>query len=121
MRTRKRKQGRTIVPDFDVSLWGYDRHQVERCLHDLTRRLDDALTRLDSVGVLQRELCDAQIELDQLRQQMAREPHWSYRLTEIMHTAEQLREAAERAEYPREGEQPAADDHRRSPAGASAT
>lgn len=121
MHTRKRKRGDTVIPDFDVSLWGYDRQQVERCLLDLTRRLDDALTRLDSIAVLQRQLCDTQIELDQLRLQMEREPHWSYRLAEIMHTAEQLREAAEQDELASADEPLAGTDEQRSRATASAT
>lgn len=85
----------SILPDFEVALWGYHRQQVERCLADLTARLEDALSRGDSVPLLQQELCQTRVELDQLRKLMQREPHWSYRLAQIMKKAEQLRQEAQ--------------------------
>lgn len=85
------------IPEFDIALWGYDRLQVERCLYDLTGRLEDALGRLDSVEALHQQLCDVQVELDQLRLSLEQQPHWTYQLAEIMQTAEALRGQAEQA------------------------
>lgn len=84
-----------IVPDFDVVLWGYDRRQVKRCLDDMTLRLEDALSKLDSVEVLQEQLSEARLELDQMRLAAEEHPSWSDRLSKIMMTAEALREQAE--------------------------
>jgi cell division septum initiation protein DivIVA len=83
------------VPDFDIVLWGYDREQVRRCLDDMTVRLEEALGRLDSVEVLQSELCDAQVEIEQLRQAAEEEPSLAGQISKIMSVAEQLRCQAE--------------------------
>jgi cell division septum initiation protein DivIVA len=90
---RNRQDG--IVPDFDVVLWGYDRRQVQQCLDDMTIRLEDALSKLDSVEVLQEQLSEARLELDQMRLAADENPSWSDRLSKIMATAEALREQAE--------------------------
>lgn len=83
-----------IVPDFDVVLWGYDRAQVQRCLDDMTIRLEDALSKLDSVEVLQSQLSEVRVELDQMRMYAEENPSWSDRLSKVMKTAEALREKA---------------------------
>jgi hypothetical protein len=94
MGARKKQDG--IVPDFDVVLWGYDRRQVQRCLDDMTLRLEDALRKLDAVNVLQAQLFAARLELDEMRRAAEEHPTWSGRLSKIMKTAEALRERAER-------------------------
>lgn len=93
---RKRNKSDAIVPDFNLVLLGYDRRQVKRCLEDMTLRLEDALSRLDAVGVLQEQLFEARLELDQMRLMAEESPSWSDRLTKIMMAAEALREQAER-------------------------
>jgi cell division septum initiation protein DivIVA len=93
MGDRKKHDG--IVPDFDVVLWGYDRQQVQRCLDDMTLRLEEALSKLDSVDVLQEQLSEARLEVDQMRLAAEENPSWSDQLSKIMMTAEALRERAE--------------------------
>ncbi|HEY8471500.1 MAG TPA: hypothetical protein VIL37_02560 [Natronosporangium sp.] len=95
MGDRKKKQD-GVVPDFDVVLWGYDRRQVQRCLDEMTLRLEDALSKLDSVEVLQQQLSEARLELDQLRLAAEERPTWSHQLSKIMQKAEELRARAER-------------------------
>lgn len=80
----------TMIPDFEVVLWGYDRGQVERCLVDMTGRLEQALSQLDAVEVLQGQLCETQLEVDQLRLAAEERPSLANRLAEIMKTAEEL-------------------------------
>jgi cell division septum initiation protein DivIVA len=87
-------EGRSIVPDFDIVLWGYDRRQVERCLDDLSMRLEEALSQLDAVEVLQSQLCEAHVEIDQLRRNAEEHPSWVDRISKIMMTAEALRSRA---------------------------
>ncbi|MGH3680303.1 MAG: hypothetical protein ACRDT2_08640 [Natronosporangium sp.] len=82
------KQGN--IPDFEIVLWGYDRGQVERCLDDLSARLEEAFCRLDSVEVLQAELCEAQLEVDQLRRCAEERPSVANRLAKLLQTAEEL-------------------------------
>jgi hypothetical protein len=93
MGDRSKQDG--IVPDFDVVLWGYDRQQVQRCLDDMTIRLERAFSQLDSVKVLQSQLAQARLELDQMRLAAEENPSWSDRLSKIMMTAEALRVRAE--------------------------
>jgi cell division septum initiation protein DivIVA len=93
MGERNKQDG--IVPDFDIVLWGYDKRQVQQCLDDMTIRLEDALSKLDSVDVLQEQLSEARLELDQMRLAAEENPSWSDRLSKIMMTAEALRERAE--------------------------
>lgn len=95
-RKKRRKRHDGIVPDFDVVLWGYDRQQVQQCLDEMTLRLEDALSKLDSVEVLQSQLSEARLEADQLRLAAEENPSGSHRLSKIMMTAEALRERAER-------------------------
>lgn len=94
-----RDDGNRYIPDFDVTLWGYDRGQVERCLEDLVGRLEQALVQLDAVDVLHSQLCDAHVEIDQLRfsteARIEDETSWGGRLSEIMAAAEELRARAE--------------------------
>lgn len=85
----------SMIPQFDIALWGYDREQVEECLTDLAVRLDEALGRLTSVELLQAQLYQTQEELDRLRRN-SDEPSWSVQLANIMEAAEQLRGEAER-------------------------
>lgn len=89
-------EGNGSVPDFDIVLWGYDREQVRRCLDDMTARLEVALSQLDSMEVLQSELCDAQVEIEQLRQAADEQPSLAGRISKLMSVAEQLRSQAER-------------------------
>ncbi|MPZ25029.1 MAG: hypothetical protein GEV12_00890 [Micromonosporaceae bacterium] len=93
MGDRNGKQGN--VPDFEIVLWGYDRGQVERCLDDLTARLEEALCQLDSVEVLQTQLCDAQLEVDQLRRCAEERPSLANRLARLLQTAEELHARAQ--------------------------
>lgn len=91
------------LPEFDVVLWGYDREQVHRCLDDMTVRLEEALRARDSVEVLQADLCEAQVEIEQLRQAAEDQPSAAGRLSKIMSVAEQLRcQAEQEAETIRE-------------------
>lgn len=85
-----------LVPDFEIVLWGYDRQQVERCLEDMTARLEEALCQLDGKEQLQAQLCDTQIEVDQLRQAAEERPSVANRLAALLKSAEELREQARR-------------------------
>lgn len=81
--------------EFDIALWGYDRRQVDRCLDELTRQLEEALGQLQLVDDLQTQLYHAQLEIERLRhQQPDEQPPWSEQLATIMATAEHLREQA---------------------------
>lgn len=80
----------STIPDFEIVLWGYDRGQVERSLDDLSQRLEEALCRLDSVEVLQAQLCEAQQEVDQLRRCAEERPSVANRLAKLLQTAEEL-------------------------------
>lgn len=82
--------------EFDLALWGYDRNQVDRCLEDLTARLEEALSQLTLVEALQVQLGQARLELDQLRQRQVADPVWNERLATIMAAAEQLWDQATR-------------------------
>jgi cell division septum initiation protein DivIVA len=86
----------SLVPEFDIVLWGYDRQQVQQCLDDMTTRLDDALSQRDSVELLQAQLCEARLEIDQLRLAAEENPNAAARLSKIMMTAEELRDRAAR-------------------------
>lgn len=85
-----------LVPDFEIVLWGYHREQVERCLEDMTARLEEALCRLDGVELLQAQLCEAQIEVDLLRRAAEERPSVANRLAALLKSAEELREHARR-------------------------
>jgi hypothetical protein len=84
------------IPDFEVTLLGYDRGQVERCLTDLTARLEEALSRAESVPALHALLCDAHLEIDQLRLAAEERPSVANQLSMIMKVAEELHEQARR-------------------------
>jgi cell division septum initiation protein DivIVA len=85
--------------DFDIALRGYDRRQVDRCLDQLTSQLDEAVSQLETVEVLQAQLCQAQVEIEQLRHYARDNVPWSERLGTIMAAAEQLwRRAAQDAD-----------------------
>jgi cell division septum initiation protein DivIVA len=90
-----KQQAAGNLPDFDIVLWGYDRDQVHRCLDDMTVRLEEALGQRDSVEVLQSQLCEAQLEIEQLRQAAEDEPSLVGRISKIMSVAEELRCQAE--------------------------
>lgn len=83
-------------PQFDVTVWGYDRQQVDQTLQDLAARLADADRQLQSVRQLRAQLAQAQWEIERLRERAEHPPGWSHRLAEIMATAEQLRDQATR-------------------------
>jgi cell division septum initiation protein DivIVA len=85
-----------LVPDFDIVLWGYDRQQVRQCLDDMTARLEEALSQRDAVELLQAELCEARLEIEQLRLAAEENPTAADRLSKIMMTAEELRTRAAR-------------------------
>lgn len=104
---RNRVIQRDAIPDFDVVLWGYDPAQVDRCVRDLTDRLEQAFARLDSVNVLHEQLCEARLELDQLRLSVTRRPSFANRLGAVMERAEQLRIRAEQAAQQATGQLPA--------------
>jgi hypothetical protein len=93
---------RRTLPDFDLALRGYHRRQVERCVHDLSARLEAALSQLDAVEVLQAKLCEAEVEIEHLRQEIAArdagDPPYAARLAKIMEEAERLRVKAGTAE-----------------------
>jgi len=82
----KRRQ----VPDFEIALLGYDRRQVERCLADMADRLEVALAKLDSLELLQAQLCEAYLEIDQLRLAAEERPSVANRISKLMMTAEDL-------------------------------
>lgn len=92
---RGRAQVAGHVPDFDIVLWGYDREQVHRCLDDMMARLEEAFSQRDSVEVLQSQLCEARVEIEQLRRAAEEQPSAEGRLSKIMSVAEQLRCQAE--------------------------
>lgn len=96
-RVGKKKPGDDVVPDFEIVLWGYDPGQVDRCLREMSVRLDEALSRLESVNLLHEQLTRARLELDQLRVAAARRPSFTNRLAAVMEHAERLRSQAERA------------------------
>jgi hypothetical protein len=85
-----------FVPDFEIALWGYHRRQVDRCLADLTVRLELAHRQLDAVDLLQAQLCEAHLEIDQLRRAAEDRPSVANQLSLIMKTAEGLYEQAQR-------------------------
>jgi chromosome segregation ATPase len=93
---------RRTLPDFDLALRGYHRRQVERCVHDLSARLEAALSQLDAVEVLQAKLSEAEVEIEQLRHELASrdaaDPPYAARLAKIMEEAERLRVKAGTAE-----------------------
>jgi cell division septum initiation protein DivIVA len=95
----ERNKQDSLVPDFDVVLWGYDRQQVRQCLDDMTARLEEALSQRDAVELLQAELCEARLEIEQLQREAEENPTAANRLSKIMMTAEELRnQAAQEAE-----------------------
>jgi hypothetical protein len=75
---------------FDIAFWGYDRRQVDRCLDDLTAQLDEVVSKLHSVDVLQAQLAQAYAEIGELRLAAETQPPFSDRLSGIMAAAEQL-------------------------------
>jgi cell division septum initiation protein DivIVA len=85
-----------LLPDFEVVLWGYDRQQVRQCLDDMTARLEEALSQRDAVELLQAQLCEARLEIEQLRLAAEENPTAADRLSKIMMTAEELRNQAAR-------------------------
>lgn len=95
MGERSKRKG--LVPDFDIVLWGFDRHQVRQCLDDMTTRLEEALSQRDAVEMLQTELCEARVEIARLRRAAEDNPTAAARLSKIMMTAEELRDRAARA------------------------
>lgn len=94
MNDRDRKPGTT--PHFEIVLWGYHRGQVERCLVDMTARLEEALGQVVAVELLQAQLCEAQLELDQLRQAAQERPSLANQLSAILEAAEELHDRARR-------------------------
>lgn len=98
---------RRLVPDFEIALWGYDRGQVERCLADMVDRLEVALAQLDALEQLQAQLCEAHLEIDQLRSAAEQRPSVANRISSLMMIAEELYEQARReAEAVRTGAEP---------------
>jgi len=95
-REGKREEKPAHLPDFEIALWGYHRRQVDECLTDLTVRLELAHRQLDAVDLLQAQLCEAHLEIDQLRQAAEERPSVANRLSLIMKTAEGLYERAQR-------------------------
>jgi cell division septum initiation protein DivIVA len=85
MRSRDRDDG---MPEFDLALWGYHRGQVDRCLEDLSVRLEDALGRLSAVEALHAQLSEVTLELDQLRRSVPERERWAERLAAIMAAAD---------------------------------
>lgn len=104
MGDRKKQQAQPaarpeFLPEFDVALWGYDRQQVDQCLADMTTRLEEAFRQLDSVETLQTQLCEAHVEIGQLRMAVEERPGAAERLSKVMFAAEVLRrQAAEEAD-----------------------
>jgi cell division septum initiation protein DivIVA len=86
----------SLVPDFDIVLWGYDRQQVRLCLDDMTARLEELLSQRDAVELLQAQLCEARVEIEQLRQAAEENPTAADRLSKIMMRAEELHNQAVR-------------------------
>lgn len=83
-----------LVPDFEIVLWGYDRREVDRCLVDMTARLEEALCRLDSMEMLAAQLTEAQLEIDQLRRSAEQRPSVANRISLILKSAEELHDQA---------------------------
>jgi cell division septum initiation protein DivIVA len=78
--------------NFDLSLLGYNRGQVDRHIDKLNRRLSDAMVTFDSAIALQHELNAAREEIDNLRKVAAHFPHHTRlgeQITEILMLAEE--------------------------------
>jgi cell division septum initiation protein DivIVA len=101
MRSRDRDDG---MPEFDLALWGYHRGQVDRCLEDLSVRLEDALGRLSAVEALHAQLSEVTLELDQLRRSVPERERWAERLAAVMAAADE-QAAAQRAQAQREADE----------------
>jgi cell division septum initiation protein DivIVA len=99
--------------NFELSLMGYNRRQVDRHIDDLNRRLEEATIAFDAAVALQNQLNDARTEIAKLRSVTRTLPNGMRigdRITEILAAAEQQAaviraqaayEADERQEYGR--------------------
>jgi hypothetical protein len=84
------------TPDFEVVLWGYHRGQVQRCLADMAVRLEEALGQAVAVELLQAQLCEAQLEVDQLRRAAEERPSVANQVAAILEAAQELHDRAQR-------------------------
>ena len=99
--------------NFELSLLGYNRRQVDRHIDQLNRRLDEATIAFDTAVALQNQLNDARTEIAKLRSIARTLPgglRIGERITEILAAAEQqaaviraqaAHEADERQDYDR--------------------
>ena len=95
---------------FDLAVLGYDHRQDQRCLRDLTNRLEEALRQLDATLILRQQLAKARQEVEYLRKNPpppprdVPDPKWAERIGRILEAAVEQATAL-RAEAEREAEQ----------------